>query len=122
VFTIQGSVDVGGQGGCVGTLRFASEAIANELELAGVRRPRSPATVSLMSGTRLSVRSHRRDSTVGQAGLAGHGSVGRHGGRFQFPFLFFLLFFSQIYMMFCKFHISSNIDPNEVILIVFSSI
>jgi hypothetical protein len=33
----------------------------------------------------------------------------------------FSLFISQIWLPFCEFHISGNIDPNEVIPIVFSS-
>jgi hypothetical protein len=52
VFTIRGLVDAGGQGGRVGTLCFIGEAVADELELAGVRQPRSPATVSLTRGAR----------------------------------------------------------------------
>jgi hypothetical protein len=37
-------------------------------------------------------------------------------------FFIFFCYFSQILMPFCKIHISSNIDPNEVISIVLGSV
>jgi hypothetical protein len=42
--------------------------------------------------------------------------------QFRFSFLVFPLFFSQIFMLYCKFDISCNIDPNEVIPNLFSSL
>jgi hypothetical protein len=45
--------------------------------------------------------------------------LGHAGARVLF--FGFSLFISQIWLPFCEFHISSNIDPNEVIPIVFSS-
>jgi hypothetical protein len=46
----------------------------------------------------------------------------RPSDRFRFSFLVFPLFFSHIFMLYCKFYISCNIDPNEVIPNLFDSL